>query len=172
MKIKRKVLLALFLRGCNLIRPAAACTNQSTWMVQMYDTFHFYQNLRLTLQKIDKSGNMAKLKKQQYEGIVYSTDDSFSYRPAEEQAETEPLPPRQQRLMVQLDKKARKGKLVTLVKGFTGSEQDLNELARFLKQKCAVGGSAKDGEIIIQGDFRKRIQEVLAAAGYNVKILG
>lgn len=154
------------------MRPVVAYTNQSTCMVQMYDTFLFYQNLGLTLQKIDKSEYMAKLKKQQYAGIVYSTDDSFSYELAEEQAETETLAPRQQRLTVQLDKKARKGKLVTLVKGFRGNEQDLNELSRFLKQKCAVGGSAKDNEIIIQGDFRKRIQEVLAAAGYNVKILG
>lgn len=141
-------------------------------MVQMYDTFHFYQNLSLTLQKFDKSAAMAKQKKQQYSGIVYSTDDSFSYQLSDESPVQETFPPQQQKLTVLLDKKARKGKSVTLVKGFVGMEQDLNELAKTLKQKCAVGGSAKDQEIIIQGDFRKRIQEVLVAMGYNVKILG
>lgn len=141
-------------------------------MVQMYDTFHFYQNLSLTLQKFDKSSAMAKQKKQQYSGIVYSTDDTFSYQLSDESPVQETLPPQQQKLKVLLDKKARKGKSVTLVRGFVGTEQDLNELAKILKQKCAVGGSAKDQEIIIQGDFRKRIQEVLVAMGYNVKILG
>ena len=141
-------------------------------MGQMYDSLLFYQNLSLTLQKFDKPATMAKVKKQQYSGIVYSTDDSFSYQPTDESHEEETLPPHKQKLTVLLDKKARRGKLVTLVKGFRGSEQDLNELARVLKQKCAVGGSAKDQEIIIQGDFRKRIQEVLATMEYNVKILG
>lgn len=141
-------------------------------MVQMYDTFHFYQNLSLTLQKFDKSSAMAKQKKQQYSGIVYSTDDTFSYQLSDDNPVQETLPPQQQKLKVLLDKKARKGKSVTLVKGFVGTEQDMNELAKTLKQKCAVGGSAKDQEIIIQGDFRKRIQEVLVAMGYNVKILG
>lgn len=141
-------------------------------MVQMYDTLHFYQNLSLTLQKFDKSAVMSKLRKQQYSGVVYSTDDSFSYQPAEESPIEETLPAHRQRLTIMLDKKARKGKLVTLVKGFVGSEQDLNGLAKILKQKCAVGGSSKDQEIIIQGDFRKRIEEVLTSLGYNVKILG
>lgn len=141
-------------------------------MVQMYDTFHFYQNLSLTLQKFDKSSAMAKQKKQQYSGIVYSTDDTFSYQLSDDNPVQETLPPQQQKLKVLLDKKARKGKSVTLVRGFVGTEQDMNELAKTLKQKCAVGGSAKDQEIIIQGDFRKRIQEVLVAMGYNVKILG
>lgn len=115
---------------------------------------------------------MAKQKKQQYSGIVYSTDDTFSYQLSDDNPVQETLPPQQQKLKVLLDKKARKGKSVTLVKGFVGTEQDMNELAKTLKQKCAVGGSAKDQEIIIQGDFRKRIQEVLVAMDYNVKILG
>lgn len=114
---------------------------------------------------------MAKQKKQRYSGIVYSTDDSFDYV-EDETVEQDTLPPAKQKLRVQLDKKARKGKMVTLVTGFVGSDEDLDSLGRVLKQKCAVGGSAKDGEIIIQGDFRNRIQEVLQQQGYNVKIIG
>lgn len=114
---------------------------------------------------------MAKLKKQRYSGIVYSTDDSFDYV-EEDAAEQETLPPSKQKLRVQLDKKARKGKMVTLVTGFVGNEADLDSLGRALKQKCAVGGSTKDGEIIIQGDFRNRILEVLQQQGYNAKIIG
>lgn len=115
---------------------------------------------------------MAKMKKQLYTGIVYSTDSNFEYQSAEEDEAVETLPPNKQKLIAQLDKKARKGKMVTLVKGFVGTEEDLNELGKVLKTKCAVGGSVKDGEIILQGDFRKRIQDVLVPMGYNVKILG
>jgi translation initiation factor 1 len=115
---------------------------------------------------------MAKSKKQVYTGIVYSTDQDFEYQMDAEDQVVETLPPAKQKLIAQLDKKARKGKMVTLVKGFVGTEDDLNALGKLLKQKCAVGGSVKDGEVILQGDFRKRIQEVLSAIGYNVKILG
>lgn len=114
---------------------------------------------------------MAKGKKQRYTGIVYSTDDSFEYREEDGAGEQETLDKDRQRLTVQLDKKARKGKMVSLVRGFVGTDDDLDALARLLKQKCAVGGSSKDGEIIIQGDFRERIGQVLEAEGYRVKIL-
>ena len=104
-------------------------------------------------------------------GMVYSTDPDYQYRTAEEeQAET--LPARQQQLRVWLDRKQRAGKVVTLVKGFVGRDEDLAELARMLKNKCGVGGSAKEGEIIIQGDHRDRVAELLLKAGYNCKKAG
>jgi len=104
-------------------------------------------------------------------GMVYSTNPDFEYTVQEsEQAET--LPPEKQNLRVWLDRKQRGGKQVTLVKGFAGSEEDLSELARMLKSRCGVGGSAKDGEIIIQGDHRDRVVELLIAAGYKCKKAG
>ncbi len=104
-------------------------------------------------------------------GMVYSTNPDFEYTVQEsEQAET--LPPEKQNLRVWLDRKQRGGKQVTLIKGFVGSEEDLSELARMLKSRCGVGGSAKDGEIIIQGDHRDRVVELLIAAGYKCKKAG
>ena len=104
-------------------------------------------------------------------GMVYSTNPDFEYTTQEpEQAETRP--PSQQNLRVWLDRKQRGGKQVTLVKGFVGSDDDLAELGRMLKSRCGVGGSAKDGEIIIQGDHRDRVIELLVAAGYRCKKAG
>ena len=104
-------------------------------------------------------------------GMVYSTNPDFEYSTTEEQEATT-LPPAQQNLRVWLDRKQRGGKTVTLVKGFVGTESDLSELGRMLKNKCGVGGSAKDGEIIIQGDHRDRVVELLTAAGYKCKKAG
>jgi translation initiation factor 1 len=104
-------------------------------------------------------------------GMVYSTNPDFEYSTTEEQ-EVTTLPPAQQNLRVWLDRKQRGGKTVTLVKGFVGTESDLSELGRMLKNKCGVGGSAKDGEIIIQGDHRDRVVELLTAAGYKCKKAG
>lgn len=115
---------------------------------------------------------MSKQKKQQYNGIVYSTDTSFEYENAHGMSEPETLPNQQQKLTVMLDRKARKGKAVTLVTGFVGTKDDLEALGKHLKQRCAVGGATKDGEIIIQGDFRQRIAQLLAEAGYKTKIAG
>ena len=110
-------------------------------------------------------------KKQQYSGIVYSTDETFAYR-EEESAAAATLPNHQQRLRVMLDKKMRGGKKVTLVTGFVGTIADLTALGKNLKQKCGVGGSVKDGEVIVQGDFRQRIFQLLLDEGYRVKLVG
>lgn len=104
-------------------------------------------------------------------GIVYSTDPDFKYQ-YEGEAEAETLPPAKQQLRVQLDRKNRSGKVVTLVTGFVGTSDDLDDLCRQLKAKCGTGGSAKDGEILIQGDFRDRVMTLLAAAGYKVRRIG
>ncbi|NGM60973.1 translation initiation factor [Sphingobacterium sp. SGG-5] len=114
---------------------------------------------------------MAKNKKQRFEGVVYSTDTDFSYQLADDMREIDTLSNDRQKLKVVLDKKARKGKVVTLVEGFVGSEKDLQELAKILKQKCGVGGSAKDGEILIQGDFKQRVFDYLKTSGYGVRLL-
>lgn len=115
---------------------------------------------------------MAKQKKQRYDGVVYSTADDFDYTNPEEAPDAETLPNEKQRLRVLLDKKARKGKIVTLVEGFAGKEEDLENLAKTLKQKCGVGGSAKDGEILIQGDFKQKIFDILIQMGYKAKSIG
>lgn len=104
-------------------------------------------------------------------GMVYSTDPDFEYNTAGEQ-EPETLAPERQNLRIWLDRKHRGGKTVTIVRGFVGREADLAELGRMLKSKCGTGGSVKDGEIIIQGDRRDRVAELLAAAGYVCKKAG
>lgn len=98
--------------------------------------------------------------------IVYSTNPNFQYETEEEEVQAT-LPPGQQRLRVQLDRKNRGGKVVTLITGFTGTEEDLKDLGKLLKTKCGVGGSAKGGEIIVQGDFRQRVLELLKQEGYT-----
>ena len=100
--------------------------------------------------------------------IVYSTNPDYSYDTGKEE-EPETLPPAQQVLRLSLDKRHRNGKSVTLVSGFTGTENDLKELARLLKGKCGCGGSVKDGCVIIQGDFREKLAEILKKEGYRVK---
>ncbi len=97
--------------------------------------------------------------------IVYSTNPDFAYQTdAEEEEET--LDKKEQNLRVCVEKKNRGGKTATVVKGFTGSEADLKDLAKLLKTRCGVGGAAKEGEIIIQGDLREKVVELLKKEGY------
>jgi len=103
--------------------------------------------------------------------IVYSTDPDFEYN-YQENYEPDTLPPDKQYLVVSLDKKQRKGKQVTLISGFIGKADDLKDIGKTLKLKCGAGGSVKDGEIIIQGDFRQKIFDILISENYNVKRKG
>lgn len=103
--------------------------------------------------------------------VVYSTDPDFNYE-EEQHEEEETLPPSQQKLYVSLDRKMRKGKTVTLIEGFVGTADDLEDLGKTLKSKCGVGGSAKDGEIILQGDHREKVMTLLEAQGYTTKRKG
>ena len=108
---------------------------------------------------------MSKKNKPDSRGFVYSTDPNFHFE--EEQNSKETLPPAQQILKVRLDTKHRAGKAVTLVEGFIGKEEDLEDLGKKLKSFCGTGGSAKDGEIIIQGDQREKVMQWLAKNGYK-----
>ncbi len=99
-------------------------------------------------------------------GMVYSTNPDFAYETADD-TEEETLPPRQQRLRVSIERHNRGGKVVTLVTGFVGTADDLKALGKTLKTQCGVGGTAKDGEIVIQGDFKARVVQLLQAAGYT-----
>ena len=104
-------------------------------------------------------------------GVVYSTNPNFEYEEIEE-LEEETLPNNQQKLYVQLDKKQRAGKQVTLITGFVGRREDLERLGKELKNKCGVGGSVKDNEILLQGDFRQKVIDYLIQKDYKVKQRG
>lgn len=97
--------------------------------------------------------------------VVYSTNPDFKYE-TEEDSEEDTLPKEKQLLRISLDKRNRKGKAVTLITGFIGNTEDLEDLGKLLKTKCGVGGSAKDGEIIVQGDLRQKVLELLHKEGY------
>lgn len=108
---------------------------------------------------------MSKKNKPDTQGFVYSTDPNFSFQPADEAVET--LPPQQQKLRIRLETKHRAGKAVTLITGFIGKEEDLEKLGKQLKNFCGTGGSAKDAEIIIQGDQRLKVLPWLIKSGYT-----
>ncbi|MDR1524007.1 MAG: translation initiation factor [Tannerella sp.] len=99
-------------------------------------------------------------------GMVYSTNPDFRYDTGDK-PEEETLPEEKQALRISLDRRNRGGKTVTLISGFRGNSNDLAALGKLLKVKCGAGGSVKDGEIIIQGDFRRKVAEVLAKEGYG-----
>ena len=109
---------------------------------------------------------MSKKNKPDTRGFVYSTDPDFSFE--EEQSNAETLAPEKQKLKIRLDTKHRAGKAVTLVDGFAGKEEDLQDLGKKLKSFCGTGGSAKDGEIIVQGDQRDKVLQWLIKNGYKL----
>jgi translation initiation factor 1 len=114
---------------------------------------------------------MSKKNKPDSNGVVYSTNPNFQFTPEEDTTET--LTPDKQVLRIHLDRKQRGGKEVTLIKGFIGKEEDLETLGKLLKTKCGTGGSAKEREIIIQGDNRDKVLQILLQMGYkNTKKAG
>lgn len=113
---------------------------------------------------------MAKKNKKRI-NVVYSTDPDYDYNYGGDE-EQDTLPPKQQKLKVMIDRKKRKGKSVTLVTNFVGTADDLKDLGKVLKSKCGVGGTAKDGEIMIQGEFKQKVHDLLKGMGYGVKMSG
>lgn len=110
-------------------------------------------------------------KKKERLNVVYSTNPDFNYQ-FEESESLETLAPHLQTLYVSIDRKQRGGKEVTLVEGFVGTDDDLKELGKELKSKCGVGGTAKDGEIMVQGNFKDKVAELLDKKGFKVKKKG
>ncbi|MBR1798381.1 MAG: translation initiation factor [Bacteroidales bacterium] len=108
------------------------------------------------------------MSKKQPVGVVYSTNPDFVYQ-YDVEAEKETLPPDKQQLRVSVEHHHRGGKTATIVKGFIGTDADLLQLAKTLKTHCGVGGSAKDGEIVVQGDMRDRVVAFLISKGYKAK---
>ena len=120
--------------------------------------FYFYQNSTINTSMINNDWKDRL-------GMVYSTNPDFNFEPEADEVDT--LPKNQQKLRVNIEKNGRAGKTVTLVKGFVGHEDDLKSLEKLLKTKCGVGGSVKDGEILIQGDFKEKLIALLKAEGYT-----
>lgn len=136
---------------------------------QIYD-FSF---LILPLQQnscnlIDEKRNMANNDWKERLGMVYSTNPDFNYE-QDNEGEQQTLPAAQQKLIVAIDKKGRAGKQVTIVTGFIGKEDDLQALGKTIKTKCGVGGSVKEGTILVQGDMRDKIVTILTNLGYKAK---
>ena len=102
-------------------------------------------------------------------GVVYSTNPDYQYNYEDQEELVETLPPAQQKLLVRMERSGRGGKTVTIIDRFVGTDDDLTDLGKILKTKCGVGGSVKDGQIIIQGDFRDKILPILKSMDYGCK---
>lgn len=111
-----------------------------------------------------------KMKRINTDGFVFSTDSQFEFEDEFEEQET--IPNNQQKLIAKLERKGRAGKVVTIVEGYIGTETDLKDLGKMLKNKCGTGGSVKDGEIVMQGDIRNKVVDLLIKEGYKVKKSG
>lgn len=118
------------------------------------------------VERPDESAVKTDMDKKKRVGVVYSTNPDYEYED-EQVEEAATLPKNQQKLRISMERAGRGGKTVTLLRGFVGTNTDLNALCKLLKQKCGVGGSAKAGEIIIQGDHRQRLVELLKTEGYT-----
>jgi len=138
----------------------------------MYCLWYYkHQNYGRCYYICTKRKTMAKKKWKNLDGVVFSTNQDYDYQYNEDE-EQDTLEPKHQDLRVMLDKKQRGGKKVTLVTGFVGADSDLKDLGKMLKSKCGVGGSVKEGEILIQGDFRDKVVDLLKGANYKVKKAG
>ena len=113
---------------------------------------------------------MGKNRNKNRTGVVYSTNDNYDYQQSNEEEDT--LAIGDQELSVHIEKKGRGGKTVVIIKGFVGTSDDLSDLGKLIKKKVGTGGSAKDGEIVIQGDCRPKVLEILAKEGYSTKRVG
>jgi len=122
--------------------------------------------LGATSENNDKEAEKQDVERKKRVGVVYSTNPNYGYEEDGEE-ENETLAKNQQKLRLNIERAGRGGKTVTLIKGFIGTDSDLAALGKLLKQKCGVGGSVKDGEIIIQGDHRQRLVEILKKEGYT-----
>ena len=122
------------------------------------------EKMRLPIPRFIRSFDLQKLK--EWWRQTYSTNPDFKYDTANAEEE-QTLPKEKQALRISLDKRNRGGKMVTLITGFRGTSEDLTALGKLLKVKCGVGGSAKDGEIIIQGDLRAKVLDILRKEGYS-----
>ena len=132
--------------------------------------FHAERNILLENSYLCPGEKQNKMKQNDWKsrlGVMYSTNPDYEYQ-TDKEAEEETLPKDKQRLRITLDKRNRGGKVVTLVSGFRGTGNDLAALGKLLKTRCGVGGSTKDGEIIIQGDWRHKVADILTKEGYKV----